>query len=167
MITTTVVTLFSPFWAQTRPVWPDLVDRTAIMLFILWVVVLPALGYWCLVADIRAYLRALRGALIKVTNHFPSIPAWARFETPHCLKALGLRLPCSEADVKRAYRRKAELMHPDRGGDKAKFMILQRQFEQAIEFLREHHSELAIAPTQGATLSANACSSQQTGGVEL
>ena len=133
---------------QTRPVWPDVVDRSVIVLFLVGVILLPAIGYWCMVIDIRAYLRALRGAMIKVTNHFSRIPAWARLETPACLSALGLRLPCNEEDVKRAYRRKAELLHPDRGGDKAKFLILQRQSEQALEFLREHHSELTAAPNE-------------------
>lgn len=135
-------------FSQVRPVWPDPIDRSVIFLFVAGVIALPAIGYWCMVADFRAYLRALRGALIKVTNHFPRIPGWARLETPRCLRALDLQLPCTLEEVKRAYRRKAELMHPDRGGDKDKFLALQRHFEQACAFLQEHHHELAPNPSE-------------------
>ena len=135
-------------FSQARPSWPDPIDRSVIVLFVAGVVALPAIGYWCMVVDIRAYLRALRGALIKVTNHFPRIPGWARLETPPCLRALGLKLPCTQDDVKRAYRRKAEVMHPDRGGEKTKFLALQRHFEQAISFLEDHHQELTPAASE-------------------
>ena len=108
-----------------RTSWPDRIDTTAIVVFLLVVVVLPLLGHYFMVIDIRAYLRALRGALIKVVYYFPELPAWARYETPGCLRALGLRVPCTESDVKRAYRRLAERLHPDRGGDKRRFLLLQ------------------------------------------
>ena len=96
-----------------------------------------------MITHFRAYLRALRGALIIVKNHFPRIPGWARLETPYCLRALGVSLPCTEHDVKSAYRQLAEVMHPDRGGDKDKFLTLQRHFEQALEFVRAHEKELS------------------------
>jgi hypothetical protein len=72
-----------------------------------------------------------------VANYLPHIPAWARQETPRCLVALGLRMPCTEADVLRSYRKKVKRLHPDRGGDQRRFLLLQADFEQALAYLRE------------------------------
>jgi hypothetical protein len=118
--------------------WPDGVDTTAIVVFLALSVLLPALGHYFMVIDFRAYLRALRGALIKVAYYFPELPLWARYETPGCLRALGLSVPCTEADVKRAYHRLAEKLHPDRGGDTRRFLLLQEQSEEALQYVREH-----------------------------
>jgi hypothetical protein len=117
--------------------WPDIWDWSALLLYAAFVVLGPALGYWLLVVDIRRYLRALRGALVRVCYYFPEVPIWAQRETPGCLVALGLRLPCSINDVKRAYRRLAKELHPDRGGDRHRFMQLQRNCEAALAFLRQ------------------------------
>ncbi len=43
-----------------RTPWPDQVDSFAISMFLLLMVGLPMFGYWLMVADFRAYLRALR-----------------------------------------------------------------------------------------------------------
>ncbi len=90
-----------------------------------------------MVLDIRAYLRALRGALIVVKNHLPHLPGWAKQHTPGCIRSLGLKLPCTEAEIKQAYRGLAEKLHPDRGGDRQRFLLLQRQLEEATRFIRE------------------------------
>ena len=116
----------------------DALDKSAIAVYLCLVVALPLLGYWFMVIDIRAYLRALRGALIIVKNHLPGIPQWARQYTPGSIRALGLELPCTEEDIKRKYRQLAETLHPDRGGDRQKFMLLQKQFEEAVRFVREN-----------------------------
>ena len=55
---------------------------------------------------------------------------------PECLTVLGLLPPVTAEDVKQAYLAKAMTMHPDRGGDPAKFVLLQKAFEQANEFVR-------------------------------
>ena len=120
--------------------WPDQVDSAAIAVFLLLVFGIPIVGYVLMVADIRAYLRALRGALVIVKFHFNSIPNWARRETPGCIKALGLRLPCTEAELKVAYRQLAEQLHPDRGGDRRKFARLKLNFEESLAFIRELNS---------------------------
>lgn len=112
-------------------------DPLLLVLYLLIVLGLPLLGYWFAVIDIRAYLRALKGALLVVKNHIRGIPAWAKEHTPGCLYALGLEMPCTEADVKRAYRRLAEKMHPDRGGDREAFLRLQCELEEALEFVRD------------------------------
>jgi hypothetical protein len=117
--------------------WPDQIDITAIGIFIAVVIGLPLLGHWLMILDIRAYMRALRGALVRITHVFPGLPNWARYQTPGCLRSLGLKLPCTEEDVKTAYRNLAEKHHPDRGGDRQIFLRLQRQFERSIEFLQD------------------------------
>ena len=124
----------SIFDARTN--WPDAFDTSTIVVFVMVVVGLPTLGYVFLVLDIRAYLRSLRRALIRVTYYLPEIPKWARYETPPCLRALGLRVPSTEEEVKRAYRRLAEKLHPDRGGDPHRFQLLQEHFEKSRHYVR-------------------------------
>ena len=123
-----------------RP-WPDLVDHFAVWSFVFIALALPLVGYWLMAMDIYAYYRALRGALVKVVYHFPQMPRWARYHTPGCLRELGLCWPCSERDVRTAYRRLAEQTHPDRGGDAGQFLRLQRQFETAISFVKQHRGD--------------------------
>ena len=53
---------------------------------------------------------------------------------------MGLAMPCTEEEVKQAYRRLAEELHPDRGGDTQRFLRLQQHFEQSIHFLRQQES---------------------------
>ena len=55
---------------------------------------------------------------------------------PKCLTILGLLPPVTAEDVKQAYLAKAKAMHPDRGGDPAEFVLLQKAFEEANEFVR-------------------------------
>lgn len=115
--------------------WPNWIDLLTTAGFLALVIGIPALGYVFMVLDFRAYLRSLRRALVRMVNYFPELPEWVRQETPACVLALGLRMPCSEDDVKQAYREKVKQLHPDRGGDKRRFMQLQRQFEQALAYL--------------------------------
>jgi hypothetical protein len=97
----------------------------------------PLLGYVFLVLDIRRYLRSLRRALIVVSGYLPELPEWVRRDTPRCLMALGLHYPCSTVDVLSAYRRKVKQLHPDRGGDRRAFLLLQRHFEEAMRFVSQ------------------------------
>ena len=98
--------------------WPDSFDSMTIFVSVLVVLAMVVLGYVFAVLDVRRWLRSLRRALVKVVRCFPDLPEWARYETPPCLRALGLRAPCTEEDVKKAYRNLAEKLHPDRGGDR-------------------------------------------------
>ncbi len=120
-----------------RGAWPDAVDRSALLLFLLATVLLPLVGYWLTALDIRRWMRALKGVLVRVAQPPYAVPEWVDQETPPCLRALGLSLPCSEDDVKQAYRRRAELLHPDRGGDIRRFLLLQQQLEQSLHFVRQ------------------------------
>jgi len=121
--------------------WPDRVDILGLILFLLAIVVLPLCGYWLTVLDVRAYLRALRGVLVRVSQPFSTTPSWLRDETPPCLRSLGLTLPCTEADVKHAYRQLAKELHPDRGGDIRRFLLLQEHLEQSCHFLRQRQAK--------------------------
>ena len=120
-----------------RAPWPDSVDRVALLLFLSAVILLPLIGYWLTALDIRRWLRALRGMLVRMAQPPLPLPDWVDRETPPCLRALGLTLPCTEQDVKQAYRRRAEALHPDRGGDIRRFLLLQQQLEQSLYFLRQ------------------------------
>jgi hypothetical protein len=85
------------------------------------------------VLDIRAYLRSLNRALSIVAKwSLPGIPDWARRETPRAVAAFGLRFPCTEEQLKQAYRKRVKQLHPDHGGDQRRFMLLQAQFEEAL-----------------------------------
>ena len=116
--------------------WPDSLDSLAVAMFMIAAVVAPALGYTFMVLDFRAYLRSLRRALVRVAYYVPELPQWAQHETPRCVAAFGLRLPCSEEELKRAYLRQVKALHPNRGGDRHRFMILQGHFEAALEVIQ-------------------------------
>ena len=85
--------------------------------------------------DIRAYLRSLRRAIMVVTGYQTELPEWVRKNTPRCILAFGLTMPCTADDILAAYRRKVKLLHPDRGGNRREFMRLQSQFEEAMAFV--------------------------------
>ncbi len=61
---------------------------------------------------------------------------------PEFLKALGLSLPVSPADVKQAYLERAKVEHPDRSGDPERFKRLQEAFDEAIRFAARNGKRL-------------------------
>lgn len=112
------------------------VDAVVLFGFVAIAFLLPAAGYVCMVLDLRAYLHTLRRSLIKVGSYvFDEHPEWARSETPRAIAALGLRMPCSEDDLKHAYRQRVKRLHPDHGGDERRFLLLQSQFEEALAII--------------------------------
>ncbi len=119
---------------------PDDLDRVVVLTYLIIAFGLAGLGYVCMILDIRAYLRSLRRALVVVTGYRYELPQWVLQETPPCLRALGLKLPCTVDDVLAAYRQKVKHLHPDLGGDRRQFMRLQSHFEQAIEFMQKRTS---------------------------
>ncbi len=116
----------------------EYVDVFAHVTFLAFVFLVPLAGYACMALDIRAHLRRIRGMLVSL-SHFPAqeLPAWVRRSTPRCLAVFGLEVPCSEADLLRAYRERVKRLHPDRGGDRQQFLLLQGYFEQAQRLLRD------------------------------
>jgi hypothetical protein len=128
---------FLPQAETGRHVWPDGLDTTLTTVYIALALGLPILGYVCMALDIRAYLRSLRRALVLVSHYRPELPNWVRRDTPRCIQALGLKLPCTADDVLAAYREKVKSVHPDRGGNRRDFLKLQQHFEQAMGLVTE------------------------------
>ncbi|MBI3839191.1 MAG: J domain-containing protein [Planctomycetia bacterium] len=120
--------------------WPNSIDAVVTAAFLALTVILPSIGYAFMVRDFRAYLRSLRRGLVHITHYMAGIPDWARHETPRSIAALGLRMPCSEEDLKRTYRRLVKQLHPDHGGDERRFLLLQAHFEEALEILHRERS---------------------------
>jgi hypothetical protein len=118
--------------------WPTTFDAALTVGFLLLVVGVPVAGYVFMAIDVRAYIRSLKRGLAVVVRGLPfvDVPEWARDHTPRAVAALGLRMPCTENDLMRAYRRKVKTMHPDHGGDQRKFLRLQADFEEALELVR-------------------------------
>ena len=112
--------------------WPDALDLAATGTFLGVILIVPAMGYVYIALDVHAYLRSLRRGLVRIGQYVSFIPEWARYETPPAIAAFGLRLPCTEDDLKRAYRRRVKRLHPDHGGDQRRFLLMQAQFEQAM-----------------------------------
>ena len=88
--------------------WPDGIDWTVTLSYLALAFGLPILGYVCMVLDIRAYLRSLRRAIMVIAGYRTELPEWARKNTPRCILALGLTMPCTSDDILVAYRRKGE-----------------------------------------------------------
>ncbi len=103
--------------APAKP-WPDGIDSAAIAWYAPIAFGVPILGYVLMVLDYRAYLRSLRRAIMVVAGYRTELPEWMRKNTPRCIMALGLVMPCTTDDVLAAYRRKVKQLHPDRGGDR-------------------------------------------------
>lgn len=118
-------------------IWPTPLDLATLAVFLLGAFCLPALGYVFMALDIRRYLRSLRRALIRVASSVYSTPHWALPETPRSIAVFGLQMPCSEEELKRAYRDKVKRLHPDRGGDKRRFLMLQSHFQEALRYVTE------------------------------
>jgi hypothetical protein len=121
--------------------WPDGLDLAVTLLFLGGFLALTVSGHVCLVLDVRTWLRTFRRALIIVTDRLPYFPRWSKLQTPRCLAAMGLRLPCTEAELMGVYRIRVKELHPDLGGDRKRFMRLQADFEESLEFLRTQFVE--------------------------
>jgi hypothetical protein len=118
-----------------KHLWPDSLDLAITFLLLGAMIALTVSGHVLMVLDIRAWIRSLRRALIVVADHLPHFPRWSRQQTPRCLAAMGLRLPCNQEQLLRAYRNAVKKLHPDRGGDRKRFMRLQADFEESLAFL--------------------------------
>lgn len=121
-----------PTYPTVDDAWPDAADLIGLGLIFLLLVVAPVVGYFFLVADIRAYYRSLRRALIVVRGYVTTLPEWVKRDAPPSVRALGLKLPCTQAEVLAAYRARVKHLHPDAGGSREEFAKLQRNFEEAM-----------------------------------
>lgn len=117
----------------------DLLNVFVQTMFFAGVVLVPVLGYWLGILDIRAHLRMLKGVLVKVSRVFhdeQKVPDWVQNEVHPSFHALGIYGPCTEDEVKEAYRKLAKKNHPDLGGDIHHFLRLQEHFENALYIVR-------------------------------
>ena len=134
---------------QSPNSWPNSLDLSVTILFFAIIVLVPALGYVFMALDLRAYWRSLRRSVALVRRRFSGIPDWARGDTPRAIAALGLRLPCTEEDLKRAYRTRVKKLHPDHGGDQRRFLLLQSHFEEALAIVGGHADSPHRAASSG------------------
>ena len=63
-------------------------------------------------------------------------PQKAADPTPWFIRELGLTWPCTEAEVKAAWRRGVKTRHPDQGGSSESFIAFKKAYDNAVEFLR-------------------------------
>ena len=61
------------------------------------------------------------------------------------LAELGLDETATVADVKRAWRRRALVLHPDRGGDAATFIELEQRVKVALAIVERRAAEIGMA----------------------
>lgn len=69
----------------------------------------------------------------------PATPRRELEDRPPCMKLLGLLPPYTAEDVHRAYKARARLVHPDRGGQPGDFERLHEAYVQAQEYVRCHN----------------------------
>ena len=132
--------------AESLRDWPDTLDVVALVAILSLFFLVPALGYFFMVADFRAYLRSLKRQLMRIVPVGRDGPWWAFRETPSCVAALGLQMPCTVEQVKEAYRERVKEMHPDRGGDMRRFLKLQSHFEDALRVVSQAAKEGETRP---------------------
>lgn len=135
--------------------WLDPYNGAAAVIFVVLFVAVPALGYVYMAVDFRAYLRSLRRSLVRVYTYVTHDPPWYRPAVPTCLTVFDLGAQCTEEQLKQAYFERVKLLHPDRGGDKKKFMRLQARFEEALAFVRANRSAADKAASGSASAAAS------------
>jgi hypothetical protein len=64
------------------------------------------------------------------TSTAPARPA------PACVTRLGLPWPCTQQDVKQAFRSQAKTAHPDAGGSSEAFQALYKAYQEALALVR-------------------------------
>jgi hypothetical protein len=63
-----------------------------------------------------------------------TLPSFNQVFGIDCLTTLGLSLPCTRDDVRRAYKRLALKTHPDLGGNSQDFIKLKQAHDSALRF---------------------------------
>jgi hypothetical protein len=63
-----------------------------------------------------------------------NLPTFGQVFGVECLTTLGLSLPVTRADVRRAYKRLAKTAHPDLGGSHQEFIRLKQAHDSALRF---------------------------------
>merc|ERR1740138_1640374 len=63
-----------------------------------------------------------------------ALEGWQRFDA---YRIIGVRKDASRSEVRRAFYKKALLLHPDKGGDKAAFQELQMAYDEVLAELEK------------------------------
>jgi hypothetical protein len=113
----------------------DPIDAVGVVWFLTLFFGVPLLGWVAMYADYRAYLRGLRRALVVVRQYTLESPLWALRDRPACLQELGLDPDCTREEVMAAYRRRVKHVHPDYGGDRRQFELLQQRLHEALRLV--------------------------------
>jgi hypothetical protein len=89
---------------------------------------------------IRGIERWGTGGMLKAAfQGFKQLPEQSSFTEPKWHDVLGVDPRASMEEIAKAYKKKAIEVHPDFGGDKEKFIILNKAYEQAKK-LHSHNS---------------------------
>lgn len=80
----------------------------------------------------RKLHEAIEDALLEAYAEELARRSIKRLPVPPCLAVLGVSLPCTAEDVKRAYRQLARKTHPDAGGDPQEFIKIREAYDQAL-----------------------------------
>lgn len=115
----------------------DPIDAVGVAWFVTLFFGVPLLGWLAMFADYRAYLRGLRRALVVVRRYTLQTPLWALRDRPQCLQELELSPECTREEVMAAYRRRVKRVHPDYGGDRRQFELLQQRLHEALRLVEE------------------------------
>ncbi|TWT95355.1 DnaJ domain protein [Botrimarina colliarenosi] len=115
----------------------DPIDTLGVIWFVGLFLGLPLLGWLAMVVDYRAYLHSLKRALVVVRTYRLEVPLWALRDRPECLRELGLAPDCTRDEVMAAYRQRVKLVHPDHGGDRRRFELLQQRLQEALRLVEK------------------------------
>ncbi len=91
------------------------------IIIILIIILLSVTGLW---PQVVRGLRELRG------EHVPDPPRAAPRDVEVCYRLFGLSPSASWEEIERAYRTKAKIHHPDRGGDEDAMRALNEAYQQ-------------------------------------
>ncbi|MCP4641558.1 MAG: J domain-containing protein [bacterium] len=97
------------------------------LLMVAVVVMLSAAGVW---PQVMRALRELRGESVPDDEPAPKGKPISSQELDVCFKMLGVSPSAPWEEVERAYRKKAKLHHPDRGGDDDTMRALNEAYSQ-------------------------------------
>lgn len=68
--------------------------------------------------------------------------ALKRSKTKDYYKILGVARDCTEAEIKKAYRKESLIHHPDKGGDEEKFKLVSEAFSVLSDPQRRHRYDM-------------------------
>lgn len=92
------------------------------------------------VYSLEGLARAVEQGIFTLDMLLTGIPALPepKQTVPACFAALGFaEMPGSAAEITKQYRRMAQVMHPDKGGDEAAFVTLKKNYDECLSIFSE------------------------------